>query len=322
MRNPRLNPVSRVTASRRGFTLIEVLVVVAIIALLIAILLPSLSKARDQARTTLCLNNLKQMMAGTLLYTTDSKDYIPGPMHVTIWRNTWEVRQVMEKSGYSQCFIAIWTERQLPLKISKYLGEKGVYDQSRGAYVRQSRLADEIARCPVAEIVNPTSSWPAPSLGLAPFSYTLNNYCTGPNGDAENTNVRGTNPGKYFGFSNYNNFTCDRWPAAKPADWDRPPRQISRIRYAADEWAIADAWRKKADRPRGGGTQWMGSPWQHASSTLPEYPYHSGGRPAEKFADLNGLTAAGYFDGHAAAVRVWKGTVNFDPTASAGCGSQ
>jgi len=48
-------------ASRAGFTLIELLVVVAIIAILIAILLPVISKARDQAKTVLCQNNMRQM---------------------------------------------------------------------------------------------------------------------------------------------------------------------------------------------------------------------------------------------------------------------
>lgn len=54
-----------------GFTLIEVLVVVAIIALLVAILLPSLSAARDQARRTMCRANLRSQSNGMGFYSED-----------------------------------------------------------------------------------------------------------------------------------------------------------------------------------------------------------------------------------------------------------
>ncbi|MBN1346091.1 MAG: prepilin-type N-terminal cleavage/methylation domain-containing protein [Phycisphaerae bacterium] len=58
--------------SRRwGFTLIELLVVVAIIALLISILLPSLSKAREQARTTLCASRIAQLCKAIMFYADD-----------------------------------------------------------------------------------------------------------------------------------------------------------------------------------------------------------------------------------------------------------
>ena len=56
-----------------AFTLIEVLVVVAIIALLVAILLPSLAKAREQARMTICETNNKQLLSGLNLYVADFK---------------------------------------------------------------------------------------------------------------------------------------------------------------------------------------------------------------------------------------------------------
>jgi len=62
---------------KRGFTLIELLVVIAIIALLMAILTPSLSKARDQARTIGCRSNLKQYGIALRMYLDDSASRFP-----------------------------------------------------------------------------------------------------------------------------------------------------------------------------------------------------------------------------------------------------
>lgn len=61
--------------SARAFTLIELLVVIAIISLLVALLLPSLSKAKNVARTVVCLTNLRQLAIGCHVYAEDYKHF-------------------------------------------------------------------------------------------------------------------------------------------------------------------------------------------------------------------------------------------------------
>ena len=61
---------------KKRFTLIELLVVIAIIAILAAMLLPALSAARQRARTSACLAQLKGIANTTILYSQDNKEYV------------------------------------------------------------------------------------------------------------------------------------------------------------------------------------------------------------------------------------------------------
>jgi prepilin-type N-terminal cleavage/methylation domain-containing protein len=79
-------------AAASGFTLIELLVVIGIIAILAALLLPTLGRAKERARRTQCLNNLKQGALFMHMYAADSQDKLPpGRRGLWLWDLDWEL---------------------------------------------------------------------------------------------------------------------------------------------------------------------------------------------------------------------------------------
>ncbi len=77
---------------RRGFTLIELMVVIAIISILASILFPVFSKAREKARATACLANINQLGTATMMYRQDYDDTFPLSWCVNYdgtWNHTW-----------------------------------------------------------------------------------------------------------------------------------------------------------------------------------------------------------------------------------------
>jgi prepilin-type N-terminal cleavage/methylation domain-containing protein len=267
---------------RRGFTLIEVLVVVAIIALLVAILLPSLARAREQAKMLMCAGHLKEFSKALSMYVIEYKDKLPGPMHPAIMTDTANTNP-FQKTFY------------LPAMLRKYFSEN-----SRGS----GSMTDAIARCPSYPIPNDAfmSIW---GTGPNAFNYCLNTW----------TNTKPDD--YYFGFTHAGVADYGVWLSTYGNTAARldgfGPKRLNRIKQPAKEWAIADAFRRpyssedsalNAGLPRGSWPREDNSD-MNSGNPLPRSPFHQGsgyliGGVAPAY---QGRTSTLYFDMHVEAQR-------------------
>ena len=208
-------PVPR-RSSKAGFTLVELLVVLAIISLLVAILLPALTVAKRQANTTKCLAHLREIGRALYMYAQDHKGVFP----VT--------RQDLPdpSTGKAATTNAWWNDRLQPY-LTKAVVNVGF---SSNTQVKEQQFQDSRRSvfwgCPTWE-GRPTTS--APILGLSRYdtgygmqaqpSMMPNYPAAGANAPQTEWNFRGPYLGKYYQQSYWGRMASERIIVADSRLW-------------------------------------------------------------------------------------------------------
>jgi prepilin-type N-terminal cleavage/methylation domain-containing protein len=140
--------------SQKGFTLVELLVVIGIIALLISILLPSLQKARVQAKRLQCMNNERQLLNALLMYTNDNGGIFPcdiGP-----------------GGGSGKCWFDSSPYNPYAVELNPWWDVKDPEPPYLGKYFNMASLAPSGTVSGNIDPVNAARYWPSPAVAHCP----------------------------------------------------------------------------------------------------------------------------------------------------------
>jgi prepilin-type N-terminal cleavage/methylation domain-containing protein/prepilin-type processing-associated H-X9-DG protein len=148
-----------VRSRRRGFTLVELLVVIGIIALLISILLPALSRAREQGNAIKCLSNVRQVGTAFIMYANDFKQRLPQ-------------RNASRGEGHKEWDWIFWQQGQ---------------ELKQSNVVRYIGASAEMLRCPSDDVEAHALNGNSATDGPYKFSYTVNVFAMANNGYPDNT---------------------------------------------------------------------------------------------------------------------------------------
>jgi prepilin-type N-terminal cleavage/methylation domain-containing protein/prepilin-type processing-associated H-X9-DG protein len=138
--------------SRKGFTLVELLVVIGIIAVLIALLMPALQRAREHANRAVCLGNLRQLAAAIIMYNNENRGHFPA-----------------QGSGQNEDDWVFWENDQVYKR-----------DPNQGALVAYlgGHYSPDVYRCPSDVVENHTATFDTAAghtWGTPLISYSVNN---------------------------------------------------------------------------------------------------------------------------------------------------
>jgi prepilin-type N-terminal cleavage/methylation domain-containing protein/prepilin-type processing-associated H-X9-DG protein len=190
-----------------AFTLVELLVVIGIIAVLISILLPTLGRAREAARSTKCLNNMRQITIAVISFAGEHKGWMPGRAGSGITKldpSTGEPKGGgTAQDGPSGDWIA-WNRRLDPVTgidsgaaardqnitfsaLAPYLGVKPKYHTSPAEANQISEKLDELYRCP-SDNLQQRNKWQQDTTKARyDYSYAVNDLFFNPIQGADTT---------------------------------------------------------------------------------------------------------------------------------------